>query len=233
MAYEDAFSIQHLCDVLTYESESGKLFWRVRPSKNVFAGTEAGSVKHTRKSSKTGNSVPYTYIRVDGWTIPAARIVWAINRGEWPVGKMSFKDGDTLNTRIENLEITRAVIEDHAATKAAYNKDYLALSRQVNAPYWRDSDLRRKFGINLHDYGEMLLAQEGKCAICGSRDAGTRNGEKKSLAVDHDHTTGKVRGLLCESCNQGLGKFNDSREVLLKAAAYLEKHSVDSNPEKC
>jgi len=69
-----------------------------------------------------------------------------------------------------------------------------------------------------------LLSQNGKCAICEGTDGGHRNGEPKALAVDHNHKTGKVRGLLCESCNQGIGKLKDSPETCRKAADYLEKH---------
>lgn len=61
----------------------------------------------------------------------------------------------------------------------------------------------------------MLAAQKGRCEIC-KRLPGT-----KELAVDHDHRTDRVRGLLCFRCNVGIGQFDDSAELLLKAAEYL------------
>jgi hypothetical protein len=76
------------------------------------------------------------------------------------------------------------------------------------------------FGITLEKYREMLAAQDGRCAICGSRDAG---GNLPRMPVDHDHATGDVRGLLCMYCNIGLGTFKDSPVLLRAAAAYLEK----------
>jgi hypothetical protein len=75
----------------------------------------------------------------------------------------------------------------------------------------------RKFGLVPEQYEAMLQNQGGVCAICGmNRDA-------RRLAVDHDHATNKVRGILCHFCNTALGKFLDSVEILKKAIEYLEK----------
>ena len=66
----------------------------------------------------------------------------------------------------------------------------------------------------------MFAIQRGCCAICG-----THQSEMKiRLSVDHDHTTGKIRSLLCKSCNIGLGEFKDRVELLKKAISYLESH---------
>jgi Recombination endonuclease VII len=77
-------------------------------------------------------------------------------------------------------------------------------------PATRDRHLRITYGITLEQYEFMLGAQGGACAICGEPE-GLRGGRlgtaTLSLAVDHDHATGFVRGLLCSSCNQGLGMF--------------------------
>ena len=67
-------------------------------------------------------------------------------------------------------------------------------------------------------YYDMLVAQGGVCAICRLT---CQSG--KRLCVDHDHATGKVRGLLCQKCNTVLGKMSDSPELLRRAAAYLEE----------
>jgi hypothetical protein len=75
--------------------------------------------------------------------------------------------------------------------------------------------LFRSYGITLDQYNELLLKQNGKCAICH----GTNKG--KLLAVDHDHKSDKIRGLLCTKCNTGLGLFNDKLELLEKAKEYL------------
>ena len=74
------------------------------------------------------------------------------------------------------------------------------------------------FGITPEQYDEMHAAQGGACAICRA----TTNFTFNNLCVDHDHTNGRVRGLLCLNCNTALGQFKDSTSLLLKAADYLE-----------
>ena len=77
----------------------------------------------------------------------------------------------------------------------------------------------RRFGLTVPHYDELNLQQEGKCAICAQPFSSSR---ARRLSVDHDHKTGKVRGLLCFNCNTGLGKLQDSADILRRAAAYLE-----------
>lgn len=89
--------------------------------------------------------------------------------------------------------------------------------------YDRRSDLRKKYGIELEEYEAMLAAQGGVCAIC----AATPNDRR--LAVDHCHVTGKVRGLLCSSCNIGIGYFRDSAEALAAAIKYLSAPTTARN----
>lgn len=87
--------------------------------------------------------------------------------------------------------------------------------------YRRNWYLFDRYGIGLVEYNQMLEDQNGKCAICGTRDPG---GQANIFHVDHEHTTGKIRGLLCNNCNPGLGWFKDNEENLLNAIAYLRKH---------
>ena len=85
----------------------------------------------------------------------------------------------------------------------------------------KDSSYRRQYNITLNDYDEMRKAQNYCCAICGiHEDLATRS----ALHVDHDHKTGKVRGLLCLFCNTVLGKVHDSAETLQKMIEYLDEH---------
>lgn len=87
--------------------------------------------------------------------------------------------------------------------------------------------LKRTFGISLESYASMLKSQDGRCAVCGTDKPGNGRGKKelKFFPVDHDHLTGKVRGLLCRDCNLGLGAFSDDPIVLHAAMRYLERHS--------
>jgi hypothetical protein len=80
--------------------------------------------------------------------------------------------------------------------------------------YCWERNLAKKYKLTKQQYEEILQEQGGVCAICG----GTC---KRRLAVDHDHDTGKVRGLLCSRCNRALGYFQDSTEILQNALKYI------------
>lgn len=90
--------------------------------------------------------------------------------------------------------------------------------RSVSKESIREYQLQHKFGITSSDYTVMLEEQSGVCKICKQPEPV----KGRSLAVDHCHTTGKVRGLLCGLCNGGLGKFRDNTQLLKEAINYLE-----------
>lgn len=75
--------------------------------------------------------------------------------------------------------------------------------------------------IEISDYEEMVKDQENKCKICGMEETRIWKGKPMRLCIDHDHKTGKIRGLLCHSCNTGLGKFCDNTDLLERAIMYL------------
>ena len=87
----------------------------------------------------------------------------------------------------------------------------------------KQGNLRRLYGIGIDEYERLFESQNGKCAICGTTDAGGR--WKRRLQVDHNHKTGAIRELLCNGCNAGLGNFKDNESVLRLAIQYLRKHS--------
>lgn len=87
--------------------------------------------------------------------------------------------------------------------------------RAVRANFEREARLRQ-YGLTLMDFTQMCLAQDGVCAICHEEPI-----SEGPLHIDHDHITGKVRGLLCENCNRGLGMFRDNPHLLARAADYL------------
>lgn len=81
-----------------------------------------------------------------------------------------------------------------------------------------------RYGLDYSEYLKMIEEQGGGCAICGvktSQCSNSKTGKKNRLFVDHCHDTGAVRGVLCSSCNFGIGKFYDNPELLEKAAEYL------------
>lgn len=85
----------------------------------------------------------------------------------------------------------------------------------------RERNLAKKYGITIEKYHEMLNSQGGVCKICGKPEERFQG----SLAVDHCHSTGKIRGLLCGKCNTMLGQADDSVEILQAAIDYLNFHS--------
>jgi hypothetical protein len=104
--------------------------------------------------------------------------------------------------------------------KLARRKEYMARHPDRVAANAHRQNLRncaRRLGISVEDVLQALARQKG-CSICGREEPNRR------LALDHDHRTGKLRGLLCHNCNQALGKFQDDPALLRKAAAYLEAH---------
>ena len=82
----------------------------------------------------------------------------------------------------------------------------------------RNNTLRSNYGITQSDYDALLTQQGGCCAICKSTSSG---GRWSTFHVDHDHVTGKVRGLLCHHCNVTLGRMGDNLEGVMKFVAYL------------
>lgn len=103
---------------------------------------------------------------------------------------------------------------------------YSRAHRKANPNVYRDRDLRKNFGISSAQFDEMLAAQGGVCAICERPERAMRDGEPMSLAQDHDHATGKNRGILCGNCNKALGKFEDNPDFLRNAIVYLAKHAA-------
>ena len=85
----------------------------------------------------------------------------------------------------------------------------------------RKRKLKHQYGISIEEYDRLLTRQNGGCAICGSPP------KTKNLAIDHCHKTGKIRGLLCVSCNVMLGYAKDQPRRLRLGAQYLETHDSD------
>jgi hypothetical protein len=85
----------------------------------------------------------------------------------------------------------------------------------------RNNDLLRNYGISLGDHAEMFEKQQGLCAICGKEG----DGRWKKLCVDHCHSSGKVRKLLCRNCNMVLGQVGDNAKLLEKMVIYLNEHA--------
>jgi hypothetical protein len=109
---------------------------------------------------------------------------------------------------------------------AAHRQERAALSRKWSKAHpekvkvWnRQRALKNKYGITTDEYDAFYKSQDGKCAICGC----IKPEPEKCFAVDHNHNTGNIRGLLCSNCNTGIGMLQDNSDLLRIAADYLEK----------
>lgn len=102
------------------------------------------------------------------------------------------------------------------------NKDRIAEEYRSNPELQLQRSRQKKYGVSPAWVDMTLKDQEGKCAICGV----AMTGENRKLVphVDHCHDTGLVRGLLCQSCNVGLGRFEDNVDRLEAALRYLRQH---------
>lgn len=208
-------------EAIAYDPEAGLFKWKLDASKNVKKETVAGTFKNCRHRT-TGQTKSYLYIRYKDREMVGSRIAWLLYYGEWPEAGRSvmFVDGNTTNLRISNLKLSDSTIK--------VTKESGRVVRKISRDKQRQYSLKRYYGMSSSDYMSMFLQQEGKCAICRSPETEKdRHGNIRVLAVDHCHTTGSVRGLLCYACNSMLGQAHDNQETLLAAVAYLRKHSAD------
>ena len=95
------------------------------------------------------------------------------------------------------------------------------MSEKEWSDFHREINLMSKFNISPEEYNIIFEEQYGLCAICGKKETATRLGKIKKLAIDHDHETGQIRGLLCQRCNMAIGLFDEDTNKLKNAIKYL------------
>ena len=115
--------------------------------------------------------------------------------------------------------------EKNKESLAIYAKGYFSNLRKTNPDKAKSYHLKFDYGINVNEYNRILDEQNGVCGICGKIESEMHRVTKKVklLSVDHEHASGKVRGLLCSKCNRGIGAFLDSEDLLMKAIKYLRR----------
>lgn len=204
------FSHARVKEVLDYDPTTGVLKWKMDVSKNVKAGMLAGGSKG--------------YIAVDKQPTTVPRIVWFYMTGEWPERRIKFKNGNIRDYRFDNLEVAEGFGDEYDHKDRESRIAYHRRRRSEIGPKRTDADLKRVYGISLAEYADIAAKQNNKCAICFNPETQFRGNRLRALAVDHCHTTGKVRGLLCSDCNTGIGKLKDDPKILQSAIRYLEKH---------
>ena len=114
-------------------------------------------------------------------------------------------------------------IKEGNESRKQYQRRAMREYRRRNPEKMREKDYKRQYGIGVDAYEALFERQNGVCAICGQPERAVNGltGKPRRLAVDHCHTQGHVRGLLCLSCNRGLGYFKDDPKLLLKAADFV------------
>ena len=125
------------------------------------------------------------------------------------------KTGVRYCKKCNNIK-TKKFKENNPQKYKKCQKDYVDNNREKLLTYWKKYNLK-KYNLSLEDYNNLLEKQNYVCAICKNKCSTGR-----SLAIDHDHNTGKVRGLLCGRCNRGLGLFEDEINILESALNYLK-----------
>ena len=132
----------------------------------------------------------------------------------------AMKDGFSCWCKKCNIESSKrweSTPAGKVATKAKYKRWKQNNPDSVKACNRKHNLLR--YGITPDDYQNIFSTQGACCAICKTDKPANGQG---NFHVDHDHQTGRVRGILCSECNIGLGKFNDDPRLLTAAAAYLQ-----------
>lgn len=164
----------------------------------------------------------HTLTEQNVYRYPNGKIVCKICR------RVSFRKSQGLppadpNEPIENWARDKDRKKSHCPQGHPYNDENTRLTstgrRCKTCDYERNREkqYREKYGITVEQFENMAEQQSNHCAICG-------NEATETLHVDHDHTTGLVRELLCTNCNNGLGRFFDNPDLLIAATNYIIKH---------
>lgn len=106
---------------------------------------------------------------------------------------------------------------ENVEKRIEYNKKF----KIDNPDYFKNKHLESTYGISIDEYNNKLIIQNNRCAICGKHESEINRGR---LFVDHDHDTGKIRGLLCQKCNSALGMVDEDTDILFSMVSYLNEH---------
>jgi hypothetical protein len=168
----------------------------------------------TRRSTTNGHCIQ---CKREWSQRPEAKKRRAENQKQWlqtPEGRVAHNLYQKLYNQRPEMREKRRTYEN--TYRPAYNArpDVKARKRE----YYKAYDVFTKYGLTMADYNAIFLKQSGLCCICSR--------ELDQPHIDHDHKTTKVRGILCASCNVGLGSFRDDPELCKNAAVYLLRTST-------
>ena len=182
--------------------------------------TEAG------KKAKRVRAVVY-YAKNREKLLAQATAYYAANREKIAAQRAAYraanKEKCAAQRAVRDVAYRAANKDKRAASGAAYraaNKAKITTYTAATKDKANDRRLKRTYGLSSAKKEGMLRQQSGACALCGTKAPG-----KSGWHIDHNHTTGKVRGLLCLWCNVGLGYFKDRADLLRRAANYVGVHA--------
>ena len=193
-------------------------YWRVRrrgtPERKYIPRQKRCQEQECDREVFAKNLCVYHYARADHPLKASWKLLRSRWRGQYP------SEWDTFLTFLEDVGERptpkhRLQRRERRRQFSKENVHWVHHGTRTDPAYARSWWLKRKYGITEDEYQGLLIAQDGQCAICG--------GKFERLGVDHCHSNGGVRGLLCVSCNRGLGYFSDSIERLQRAIAYLKR----------
>lgn len=160
------------------------------------------------------------------------------NKEKW---KLTRKKYDSQPKRKKYLseyqKANREKINQRKKERAIVDLEYRNKRNQMSSE-WRKKNpekqieskkrsiLKKKYGLTSEQFDDLLKEHQEVCAICKTKNVRPNN--KKGICIDHNHKTGKVRGLLCDKCNRGIGLFGDSKELLEKAIKYIKKYETNA-----
>lgn len=127
-----------------------------------------------------------------------------------------------LNNPEKIKESQKKYYDNHKEKKRELSKKLYVKNKEIKK--WQV--IFRKYKITKQDFDLIFETQQKRCAICGTSDF-----SQWILNIDHDHNTGKVRGILCNKCNLGLGSFDDNEWLMLNAIKYLKQFQVDGKTQ--
>lgn len=140
--------------------------------------------------------------------------------------KSKLQRGDHILDLRKNITTIKCSVCKIEKSKSFFSvsalKDKYGKCKECSSSLSKKSFILSKYKLSHVDYNKIIEKQNNTCKICGKSESGMFQGKQKRLSVDHNHKTGKIRGLLCSSCNVGLGVFKDSPELLRNAIKYLD-----------
>jgi hypothetical protein len=153
------------------------------------------------------------------------REIFTLNTMEWKKRPRVFGEvtkiceicGEEYKTKGHYSRFCKKCYKERRTQK---NNEYYQSNEELVISRSRINKLKRVYNLTKEGYEELLAIQNGKCAICEKQLS------KKNLDIDHDHVTGKVRGLLCNQCNQGIALLQENPQLLQKAANYLSREKL-------